>query len=168
MTLPDVDYHNEKYAVVALGHYLLEVEGWSSVLVVVALESLDRPGGVRGKPLPTIDAERDRTELYYAANFYTDTGGVDLVATKPWQLLLIEAKGKSAKAPVGMEQLVGRTVLSMRTDRADRRHAILIPDLAPWLRAVGAAENPMLAEIGVYAISPTGAIRRLKWGAASA
>ncbi len=50
MTLPDVDYHHEKYAVVAMAKYLIEVEGWSSVRVGVALNSLDAPGGLRGNP----------------------------------------------------------------------------------------------------------------------
>lgn len=101
MTESDVDYHHEKYAVVALGHYLTDVEGWSSVHVGVALKSLDAPGGLRGKPLPTIDAERNRTEPTYHNNFYVDTGGIDLVATKPGEILLVEAKGKSVKAPTG-------------------------------------------------------------------
>lgn len=166
MTQPDVNYHHEKYAVVALGHYLTDVEGWSGVLVGVALNSLDAPGGARGKPLPTIDAERDRTEPTYRANFYTDTGGIDLVATKPGQTLLVEAKGRSAKAPVGMEQLVGRIVLSMQPGHPDRSYAILIPDLPQWIRAVETAGNPVLAEIGVYAISPEGVISRRSWGAA--
>lgn len=164
MTDPDVDYHHEKYAVVALGHYLTDVEGWSGVLVGVALDSLDAPGGPRGKPLPTIDAERDRTEPTYRANFYTDTGGIDLVATKPGQTLLVEAKGKSAKAPVGMEQLVGRIVLSMQPGHPDRSYAILIPDLPQWIRAVEAVRNPVLSEIRVYAISQTGVIHRCVWG----
>jgi hypothetical protein len=67
----------------------------------------------------------------------------------------------------GIEQLVGRTILSMEPGRSDRSYAILIPDLPRWLRAVEIARNPILSGIGVFAISPKGAIRRCHWGLAS-
>jgi hypothetical protein len=156
VTLPDVDYHHEKYAIVALGHYLVDVESWSSVLVGVAPGSLDSPAGLRGKPLPVIDAELDKADSRFWNNFHTDTGGIDLVATKPGRTLLVEAKRISIAAPLGIEQLVGRTVLSMRSDRPDRSYAILIPDLPQWLQVVGMARNPMLSEIGVYAVGSAG------------
>jgi len=165
VTQPDVDYHHEKYAVVALANYLRDVEGWSSVYVSVAHESLDEPGGLRGKALPIIDAELDRTVATYHNNFYIDTGGIDLVATKPGETLLVEAKGKSVTANAGIEQLVGRTILSMEPGHSDRSYAILIPDLPQWMRAVEAARNPVLSEIRVYAVSPKGVIRRCQWGA---
>ena len=165
MTAPDVDYHHEKYAIVALAHYLVEVEGWSSVHVGVALKSLDAPGGLRGNPVPTIDAERDRADPKYRYDFYTDGGGIDLVATKPSQTLLVEAKGKSIPVNSGIEQLVGRTILSIEPGRSDRSYAILIPDLPRWIQAVETARNPMLSAILVYAISPNGLIRRCEWGA---
>jgi hypothetical protein len=165
VTAPDVDYHHEKYAVVALGHYLMDVEGWSSVQVSVALKSLDAPGGLRGRPLPSIDGERDRADRDYRYNFYVDTGGIDLVATKPGHTLLVEAKGKSIPVNSGIEQLVGRTILSMEPGCSDRSYAILIPDLPRWLRAVETARNPVLSDIRVYAVSPKGAIRRCDWGA---
>jgi hypothetical protein len=69
---------------------------------------------------------------HYRYNFYTDTGGIDLAATKSGKSLLVEAKGKSTPARLGIEQLVGRTVLSMEPDRSDRSYAILIPDLPQW------------------------------------
>jgi hypothetical protein len=167
MTAPDVDYHHEKYAVVALARYLIEVEGWSTVQVGVALKSLEVPGGLRGNPVPTIDAELDRADPKYRYNFYTDGGGIDLVATKPGQTLLVEAKGKSIPVNSGIEQLVGRTILSMHPDRSDRSYAILIPDLPRWIQAVETTRNPMLSAILVYAVSPEGVIRRCEWGAAS-
>jgi hypothetical protein len=89
------------------------------------------------------------------------------VATTRGQTLLVEAKGKSSPVNSGIEQLVGRTILSMDPGRLDRSYAILIPDLPRWIRAVETARNPMLSEIRVYAISPKGAIRRCQWGAAS-
>jgi len=48
VTEPDVDYHREKYGLVALAHYLADVEGWPEVLLSVVPESLDEPGGLRG------------------------------------------------------------------------------------------------------------------------
>ena len=165
--LPDVDYHHEKYAVVALAHYLTGVEGWASVHVGVALKSLDAPEGLRGNPVPTIDAERGRVEPKYRYDFYPAGGGVALVATKPGQTLLVEAKGKSIPVNSGIEQLVGRTILSMDPGRPGRSYAILIPDLPRWLRAVEMARNPILSGIGVFAISPKGAIRQCHWGVVS-
>lgn len=78
--------------------------------------------------------------------------------------LLVEAKGKSAKVPAGIEQLIGRTILAMESDRADRRYAILIPDLPAWLSVVASARHPALAAIEVFTVSPTGAIGKATWG----
>src|SRR5665811_976247 len=60
MTEPDVDYHREKYGLVALAHYLTDVEGWPTVRLSVAAASLDAPGGLNGLPPPTIDPDLDR------------------------------------------------------------------------------------------------------------
>ena len=165
MTEPDVDYHHEKYALVALSHYLRDVEGWPRVLVSVVPESLDEPDGPRGLVPPVIDAERDQTDPTYRYNFYTDIGGrIDLVAAKPGHALLVEAKGKSAPVPAGVEQLIGRTILAMEPGRSDRTYAILIPDDPRWLRVVQAARHPVLSQIRVYAISHKADIRRCEWG----
>ena len=167
MTEPDVDYHREKYGLVALAHYLAAVERWPTVLLSVVPESLDEPGGLRGLQPPVIDAERDRADSRYPYVFYTDIGGrIDLVAAKPGHALLVEAKGKSAKVPAGIEQLIGRSILSMQPGRPDRSYAILVPDLPGWMRVVETARHPALSQILVYAVSPTGVIRRCAWGAA--
>jgi hypothetical protein len=99
--------------------------------------------------------------------FDTDIGGrIDLVAARQGHALLVKTKGKSAKVPAGIEQLIGRTVLSMQPGRPDRSHAILVPDLPGWVRVVETARHPALSEILVYAVSQTGVIRRCAWGAA--
>jgi hypothetical protein len=164
VNLPDVDYHHEKYALVALAAYLVDDEGWSSVLMGVAPESLDEPDGPRGNKVPTIDAEQDRKDPKYRYNFYTDTGGIDLVATRPGRTLLVEAKGQSSTAPAGIEQLVGRTVLSMKSRRPDREYAVLIPDSRRWARVVRRAASPVLPKIRVYVVSRRGEIRLGEWG----
>jgi len=46
VTEPDVDYHREKYGLVALAHYLADVEGWLTVLLSVAPESAVSQTGV--------------------------------------------------------------------------------------------------------------------------
>lgn len=161
-----MDYHHEKYAVVALARYLVDVEGWSTVLVGVRPDSLDAPDGPVGHQVPLIDAQQDTADPRYRYNFYTDTGGIDLVATKDGQVLLVEAKGKSAKGSVGIEQLVGRTVLAMKPDRPDYSYAVLMPDLPHLLRMVESASNTILSQIRVFVISPSGDIRRVEWGRA--
>lgn len=165
VTEPDVDYHREKYGLVALAHYLTDVEGWPTVRLSVAAESLDAPGGMNGLLPPTIDPERDRADSRYRYVFYTDIGGrIDLVAAKPGHALLVEAKGRSAKVQAGIEQLIGRTILSIEPGRLDRSYAILIPGLPSWLRVVQTARHPALSQIGVYTVSPNGVIGRCAWG----
>jgi hypothetical protein len=165
VTEPDVDYHREKYGLVALAHYLADVEGWPTVLLSVAPESLDAPGGLRGLLPPAIDAERDRADPHYPYVFYTDIGGrIDLVAAKPGHALLVEAKGRSARVPAGIEQLIGRTILSIEPGRSDRSYAIVIPDLPGWMRVVQTARHPALSQILVYSVSPQGVIHRCEWG----
>jgi hypothetical protein len=164
MALPDVDYHREKYGLVALAGHLVSAEGWTRALLSVPPESLDEPGGPRGIVPPVIDAELDRTDPHYAYDFYTDLGGhIDLVAVRPGHLLIVEAKGTSVKVPAGIEQLIGRLVLAMDPERDDRSYAILIPDLPKWLAVVAAARHPVLAPIGVYTVSAKGRIGRAEW-----
>ncbi len=165
VTEPDVDYHREKYGLVALAHYLTDVEGWPTVRLSVAAESLDALGGMNGLLPPMIDPERDRADSRYRYVFYTDIGGrIDLVAAKPGHALLVEAKGRSAKVQAGIEQLIGRTILSIEPGRSDRSYAILIPDLPSWMRMVQTARHPALSQIRVYTVSPNGVIGRCAWG----
>jgi len=165
MARADVDYHREKYALVALAEHLVSVEGWSKVLLSVVPESIDVPDGPIGLVPPVIDAEQDRLDPRYPYVFYTDLGGrIDLVAVRPGRSLLVEAKGRSAPVPAGIEQLIGRTILAMDPARHDRAHAILIPDLPAWLAAISRATYPVLGSIGVYAVSIRGDIRRVTWG----
>lgn len=67
--LPDVDYHREKYGLVALADYLSSVEGWDKVLLTVVPGSLDDPAGPRGLVPPVIDAARDRADPHYGEIF---------------------------------------------------------------------------------------------------
>ena len=130
MTEPHVDYHREKYGLVALAHYLEHVDGWLTVRLSVEPESLDAAGGPAGQAVPAIDEARDREDPRYKYTLYTDNGGrIDLVATKSGRTLLVEAKGTSTPVPAGIEQLIGRSILSMRAGRPDLSYAILIPDV---------------------------------------
>jgi hypothetical protein len=118
-----------------------------------------------GLEIPAIDAAADRDDPRYRYNFYTDRAGRhDLVARRPGETLIIEAKGTSAKPDSGLEQLIGRSIMSMTGLLPGARCGILIPGLASWTRKVAATSHPALQDVPVLTVSKDGAIGRAEWG----
>lgn len=73
MQRPAVDYHREKYGLVALANHLTD-DGWE-VMLSVDPGSL-RSAPVKGLPVPVIDADRDASDPRYKYSFYVDRGGL--------------------------------------------------------------------------------------------
>ena len=160
---PPVDYHREKYGVVALAEYLVAHDRWERVRLSVPAVSLHMGNAETGIEPPLIDADRDAVDPTYKYNFYTDTGGIDLVAWRGEETLVVEAKGRSAKPHAAIEQLVGRIILLMDPAATRRRYAILIPDLPNWTAIASAASHPALNAIEIFLVSAGGDIRRGAW-----
>jgi hypothetical protein len=158
-----IDYHREKYGLVALANHLTR-EGWQEVLLSVRPETLETT--LEGIAVPVLDPVRDATDEKYKYNFYIDRGGrIDLVARRDGKLLLVEAKGTSSKPDSGVEQLVGRTIMHMDPSREDRSYAILVPDHPAWLAVLGRVHHhPSLTSVAVFLVSREGVIRMGHWG----
>jgi hypothetical protein len=160
MERPDVDYHREKYGLVALANHLA-ADGWKVLLSVVPASLATPPH--KGIDVPTIDAAKDSADPRYRYNFYIDRGGRhDLVATRGDEVLVVEGKGKSGKPVSGLEQLIGRSLLAATSLPAGARSAILIPDA--WAGHVAAANHPALDFIEVFTVTPSGDIGFAHWG----
>lgn len=167
-TSHDLDYHHEKIALIRLAQHLMR-QGWPEVrlsaregsLASDCLDGID-PGDLEGVDLHS-DAifsekfrqnfDRDETFRY---KFYGDRpGGIDLVARRRDEVLLVEAKGRSRRdRRGGVYELIGRLVAS-RTDDDGRSYGILIPDT--W-RAVLPAQRPSLRWLTVFLIEREGHI----------
>lgn len=163
MPVAGIDYHREKYALVALAEHLIS-QGWTEVLLSVDPRSLTDQA-LKGVMVPTIDAALDRDDPRYRYTFYTDRGGRhDLVAKRGSEMLVVEAKGRSGKPISSLEQLVGRSILAMAALPPGARMAILIPDHPAWVSIVTAATHPALADVEVFTVTPVGAIGKENWG----
>lgn len=160
MERPAVDYHREKYGLVALANHLTD-DGWQVMLSVQPASLASLP--MQGLGVPVIDADRDASDPRYKYNFYVDRGGRhDLVATRGSEVLVVEGKGKSAKPINGLEQLVGRSIIAAASLPDGARTAILIPD--SWASLVADTTHPALQFIEVFTVSPTGDIGTARWG----
>jgi hypothetical protein len=160
MERPNVDYHREKYGLVALANKLKE-EGWDVLLSVTpkSVGSLQ----LKGIEVPSIDATQHDADPGYKYNFYVDRGRRhDLVATRGSEILVIEGKGTSAARVSGLEQLVGRSIITAARLPEGAQTAILIPD--SWAPLVASTAHPALEFIKVFTVSRGGDISTARWG----
>ncbi len=133
-------FHHEKIALIKLAQHLGR-QGWSEVMLSVRPTSLDGQwDGIDPSTLEDVDLASDEifspafrslfdNDLHHRYKFYGDkAGGIDLVARRDDELLLVEAKGESERDRKGaLDQLIGRQV-SIRIDNDPRSFGILIPD----------------------------------------
>lgn len=134
-------YHHEKIALIRLAQHLKRA-GWTEVFLSVRPDSLSSGlVGIDPASLDGVDLAADglfsdtfqesfNDDLTYRYNFYGDKpGGIDLVARKGDDLLLVEAKGESRERDRkgAVYELIGRQVAT-RLDDDPRTFAVLIPD----------------------------------------
>ena len=154
-------YHHEKIALVKLAQHLSR-NGWHEVLLSVRpdslageLEGLD-PATLHGVNLASDELfgpefrELFDNDLKHRYEFYGDKpGGIDLVARRYDELLLVESKGESKRDRKGaVYELIGRQVAA-RLDDDPRSFGILIPDT--W-RVVLPTRSKLLEWLKIYLI----------------
>jgi len=145
-------FHHEKIALIKLAQHLGR-QGWAQVLLSVKPTSLDGEWeGVDPAALNEVDLKSDEifspafrslfdNDLHHRYKFYRDNpGGIDLVARRGNELLLVEAKGTGRDRKGALDQLIGRQV-SMRMDGDPRSFGILVPNtwagiLPPWRQSL--------------------------------
>lgn len=153
-------FHHEKIALIKLAQHLGN-QGWSEVMLTVKPTSLGGEWeGVDPTTLDGVDFMSDEVfspafrslfdnDLEHRYKFYRDNpGGIDLVARRGDELLLVEAKGTGRDRKGALDQLIGRQV-GLHMDDDPRSFGILIPDtwkgiLPPW--------RPSLAWLKVFLI----------------
>ena len=156
------EYWYEKYALIRFGRWL-ESNGYEVRLSVPWVGRA--PGPLGGLKLPALPPERGADKDFRFTVYYDTPGGVDLVATRPEDVLLVEGKGTTTRsnAPRMVAEAVGKAVLLFETGTGNERYAVLLPDHGRVIRTLNlvSPRNAVFAErVEVYLISSDGSLGR--------